>query len=161
MSHLALAALLCALTPVAVAAQGAPISHSLDSGTVVRLRWGQGPAEVGKLLAPLEPGGVNVVYCRYPGPPCAGATVARAEARPVQGLTGVEVQPGQRTGRGALLGAVLGAGFLAVGRLTWYDADSPAPWTGQRVAGGLTVVAVAAGIGALIGRSQGRWETVP
>jgi hypothetical protein len=142
-------------------AQGAPVTHPLDSGTVVRLSWRERPSRIGRLLARLEPGSELVVYCRYPGPPCGTNAPSGVDSRPTADLVNVEVRRGSRAGRGALLGAGVGVAVLGLGRLAFADRDSPAPWTGQRVAGALTFVALSAGVGALIGRGSARWMVAP
>jgi hypothetical protein len=156
---LALAVLGLATSPLV--AQEVPISQSLDSGTVVRLGWSAGPKRIGQLLAPLTLQSASVVYCRYPGPPCGQGRASNAEVGPVGELVSVEVRRGDRSGRGALLGAGLGLAVLSLGRWAFADADSPAPWTGERVAGAATVVGLAAGIGALVGRGSARWVAAP
>jgi hypothetical protein len=142
-------------------AQGAPMTRALDSGTVVRLRWREEPPKIGRLVARLEPSSELVIYCRYPGPPCRATSPSELNSRPTEDLVSVEVQRGSRAGRGALLGAGVGAAVLGLGRLVFADRDSPAPWTGQRVAGALTFVALSAGVGALIGRGSARWTAAP
>jgi hypothetical protein len=70
------------------------------------------------------------------------------------------VQHGSRATRGALLGAGLGIAVIGLGRLAFADSDSPAPWTEVRVAGAVTFIALASGVGALIGRGSARWVVV-
>ena len=142
-------------------AQGAPLTYPLDSGTVVRLGWREGPTRTGRLVAPLEPSSDSVIYCRYPGPPCRTSSHSGVESRLAEELVSVEIQRGSRAGRGALLGAGIGVAVLGLGRLAFADRDSPAPWTGTRVAGAFTLVALSAGVGGLIGRGSARWAAAP
>jgi hypothetical protein len=149
--------LILACTVSSLAAQQAPLSQALDSGTVVRLIWHEGPERTGRLVARLTPESEVVVYCRYPGPPCAQGFAFRPETRHARELRSVEVRRGDRAGRGAIVGMGVGIAILGLGRWALADSDSPAPWTGQRVAGAVTFVALGAGLGALIGRRSARW----
>jgi hypothetical protein len=142
-------------------AQGAPVTQALDSGAVVRLIWRERPARLGRLLAALEPTSDAVTYCRYPGPACTSRSPAGVESQPTGDLVRVEVPRGSRAGRGALIGVGVGVAVLGLGRVAFADRDSPAPWTGERVATGITFVALSAGVGALIGRSSTRWTPAP
>ena len=142
-------------------AQRAPITIPVDSGAVVRLTWRERPARIGKLLAKLESASDSVAYCRYPGPPCSSGSPSGVEARPTAELVSVELQRGTRAARGALIGAGVGAAVIGLGRMAFRDHNSPAPWTGARVAGAITVVALSAGVGALIGRGSTRWTLAP
>jgi hypothetical protein len=155
------ALLIFGLTASSLAAQQVAVSQPLDSGTVVRLGWREGPKQVGRVLATLTPESDTVVYCRYPAPPCAPGWASTPEVRPVRDMLSVEVQRGSRAGRGAILGAAAGFTIIGLGRWAFADADSPAPFTGQRVSGAAAFVALAAGIGALIGRGAARWVTLP
>jgi hypothetical protein len=138
-------------------AQGAPLTQLVDSGAVVRLTWRERPTRVGRLLAPLGPTSDSVRYCRYPGPPCSSRSSSGVEFGPTDELMKLEIPRGSHATQGALIGAGIGAAVLGIGRLALADQDSPAPWTGQRVAGAITVVALSAGVGALIGRRSVRW----
>ena len=149
------------LTMTPALAQGVPVTHPVDSAAVVRLTWREGPARIGKLLAPLLPASYSVVYCRYPGPPCRSGLPSGVETRPTDGLVSVEIQGGSRAGRGALIGAGVAAAVLGLGRLAFANEDSPAPSTGTHVAGAITFVALSAGVGALIGRGLTRWNLAP
>jgi hypothetical protein len=149
------------LTVTPALAQGVPISHPLDSGSVVRLIWREQPTRIGRLLAPLEPTSDSVVYCRYPGPPCRSGSLSGVETWLADELMRVEVPRGSRATQGALIGAGLGAAVLGLGRMAFADQDSPAPWTSQRVATAITFVALSAGVGALIGRRLTRWTLAP
>jgi hypothetical protein len=160
MSRIAAALVALSLGFGRLAAQRVPLSQPLDSGTVVRLTW-DSTKQVGRLLAPLEPRSTAVVYCRFPGPACRQLAASPAEARSVQHLVRVEVPEGSQAGRGALIGAGVSAVALGLGRLAFADRDSPAPWTGQRVAAAVTFVGLAAGVGALIGRGSARWVAAP
>jgi hypothetical protein len=145
----------------AASAQGVPVTQPLDSGSVVRLMWHREPPRVGKLLAPLQSASDSVAYCRYPGPACSSTSTSGMEIRPTADLTRVEISHGSRAGRGALIGAGVGVAVLGLGRLAFADQDSPAPWTGERVAGAITFVGISTGVGALIGRGSTRWMLAP
>jgi hypothetical protein len=155
------AVLILGVTSRTALAQGSPVTQPLDSGTVVRLMWQKEPARVGRLLAPLQPASDSVVYCRYPGPPCSSSPSSGREVRLTAELTRVEISHGSRAGRGALIGAGIGVAVLGLGRIAFADQDSPAPATGQRVAGAITFVALSAGVGALIGRGSRQWTLAP
>jgi hypothetical protein len=155
------AVLILGLACRAGSAQSTPVTQSLDSGWVVRLMWQKEPARVGKLLAPLQPASDSVAYCRYPGPACSSSSTSGMEIRSTANLTRVEISHGSRAGRGALIGAGIGVAVLGLGRIAFADQDSPAPWTGERVAGAITFVALSAGVGALIGRGSTRWMLAP
>jgi hypothetical protein len=146
---------------ISVAEAQIPITQRLDSGTVTRLTWNDGTRKIGRLLTPLHAGSDRIEYCPYPGPACIGDDAGQPAARAASELRRVEVQQGDRAGRGALIGAVTGLAIVVLGRSAFADADSPSPTTGSTIAGGLTVVALAAGIGALIGRGSTRWVTSP
>ena len=160
MNHITRALVLLTIAAGPLAAQGTPVHQPLDSGTVVRLDWG-GTKQVGRLLAPLERTSPAIVFCRYASSGCLQAGAAAAQTRLTQDLVQVEVRRGVRTARGALWGAGVGLAVLGIGRVAFADRDSPAPWTGERVAAAATFVALAAGIGALIGRGSDRWEAAP
>jgi hypothetical protein len=106
---------------------------------------------------PLQTESDTVRYCRYPGPACVDDQPNNAEVRPVSQLRWVELQRGSRAAQGALIGAGIGVAVVVLGRWAFSDDDSPAPWTGERVAGAITFVALGAGIGALIGQKSARW----
>lgn len=145
----------------AASAQNAPVTQPLDSGSVVRLIWQQGSPRVGKLLAPLQPSSDSVAYCRYPGPPCGSSSTSGRENRTIADLRRVEVSHGSRAGRGALIGGGVAVAVLGLGRIAFANQDSPAPLTGERLAGAITFVALGAGVGALIGRRSTRWRPAP
>ena len=142
---------------ISVAEAQIPITQRLDSGTVTRLTWNDSTRRIGRLLIPLHPQSDRVAYCPYPGPACIGDDADRSTVRKASELRKVEVQQGDRAGRGAIIGAGAGLAIVVLGRLAFADADSPSPTTGNTIAGGLTVVALATGIGALIGRGSTRW----
>lgn len=158
--HLA-AVLILVFTVRTLEAQDVPISHSLDSGTVIRLTWGKDHPVVGRLMAPLGPDSRAVVFCRYPGPPCGMGSGVRPQVRPAQDLVRVEVQRGSRAARGALWGAGIAIAVLGLGQLAVPRSDTEARWTAVRVAGAVTFVALSSGMGALIGRRSARWVTLP
>jgi len=116
MSWPLLAILILGCTARSLAAQQAPLSQALDSGTVVRLIWGEGPKRTGRLVARLTPESEVVVYCRYPGPPCAQGFTVRPESRRARELRSVEVRRGDRAGRGAIIALGVGIAILGLGR---------------------------------------------
>jgi hypothetical protein len=153
--------LLLGLGVTPAVAQRVPITHPLDSGAVVRLTWRERPAQTGRLLAQLESTSDSVIYCRYPGPPCRSGSGSGVESQTTGELVRVEVPSGSRAARGALIGAGVGLAVLGLGRAAFTNPDSPAPWTGVRVAGAITFVGLSAGVGALIGRTSTRWTPAP
>ena len=132
----------------------------LDSGEVVRLHWKDG-TEKARLLAPLGRDSLLVRYCRYPSPVCGASTINPAKARPVGDLSRLEIRQGSRVGRGALVGAGVGAvgGLLII--LGHGLSDQPA------LSGSTQFFAVAfsavvwGGFGALVGSFSDNWQTVP
>jgi hypothetical protein len=140
--------------------QGSHDWTALDSGMVVRLHWNDGTQKA-RLLAPLRPGSSEVRYCRYPSPVCGPSTINPPQARPVADLTRLEVRRGSRTGRGALVGAGVGAvgGLLII--LGHGLSDRPALSGGEQFLAVALTAAVWSGLGALVGASLDNWQAVP
>ena len=154
------ALLLAVVGATSLLAQAPGPAAALDSGTVVRLYWPAGN-EKARLLAPFGRDSALVRYCRYPSPLCGDSALNPTRARPARDLVRIEVRQGSRTGRGALIGAGVGAlGGLAV-LLGRGLSDEPAWSTGRQV----LTLAGAAGIwslfGALIGSASDDWAPVP
>ena len=155
-----LIALLAAANPGQSAGAQARLDPiKLDSGTVVRFHWNDG-SEKARLLAPL---GVDslVRYCGYPASSCGSSSQNPARARPLSQLNRLDLRRGAHTGRGALIGAGVGAvgGLLIL--LGYSLSDRLAPSAGEQV---LTVgftTAVWTGLGALVGASLDNWERIP
>jgi hypothetical protein len=148
-----------AVLPLHAQERGHPIS--LDSGTVVRLRWLDG-REKAVLLAPLDTDSAMVRYCRYPSPVCGKATINPPRARSIDQLAGVDVRRGSHTVRGALIGAAGGTvGLLVLMRLAAGGIGDGPQLSGGEQAGALALMAgVWGGIGALIGASSDKWQPV-
>jgi hypothetical protein len=147
-------------TPLLAQELQRPVRIELDSGTVVRLHWFDGP-EQARLVAPFAWDSAVMRYCRYPSPVCGDSTLNQPRVRSVQNLACLNVRRGSRTGRGALIGAgigVLGGLVVLVGQGV---SDAPALSTGRQV---LTVAALAgiwSALGALTGAAADNWETTP
>lgn len=154
-----LTALLAAAHPARHGAAQARLDPvRLDSGTVVRLHWNDG-TEKARLLAPLGEDSL-VRYCGYPASSCGSTSLNPVRARPLSQLSSLELRRSAHTGRGALIGAGVGAvgGLLIL--LGYSLSDRLAPSTGEQV---LTVgftTAVWSGLGALVGASLDNWEPV-
>jgi hypothetical protein len=132
---------------------------TLDSGTVVRLHWNDGKQKA-RLLAPLGPDSTLVRYCRYPSPVCGVSTSNPPQTRSINDLTRVDARRGSRTGRGALIGAGVGASGSLLMLLGHSLSDRPAPSTEQVVLTSTLIIATWSGLGALVGGSSDNWETV-
>ena len=159
------AALIAMLAATRLPAQDTPrqAGHDwtgLDSGMVVRLHWKDGTQKA-RLLAPFRPGSSEVRYCRYPSPVCGASTINPPQARSVADLTRLEVRRGSRTGRGALVGAGVGAvgGLLII--LGHGLSDRPALSGSEQFLAVALTTAVWSGLGALVGASLDNWQAVP
>jgi hypothetical protein len=132
----------------------------LDSGTVVRLHWKDG-TEKARLLAPFGSDSSLVRYCRYPSPVCGTSTINPPKARPVGDLSLVEIRRGSRVGRGALVGAGVGAvgGLLII--LGQGLSDQPAMSGSDQFLTVALTAAVWGGLGALVGSFLDNWQAVP
>lgn len=132
----------------------------LDSGTVVRLHWNDA-TEKATLLAPLGRDSSLVRYCRYPSPVCGASTINPAKARPVGDLSRLEIRRGNRVGRGALIGAGVGA-VCGVLILLGHALSEGAPMSGsEQVLAVAFSAAVGGGFGALVGSFSDNWQAVP
>jgi hypothetical protein len=157
----ALIALLSA-TPLTAQETSPKVAHDrigLDSGTVVRFHWING-TEKAMLLAPFGPESSLVRYCRYPAPACGTSDLNPSRARSLSDLSRLEVRQGSQVGRGALIGAGVGAlgGLLLI--LGYSLSDRVAPSTSEQVLTVGLTTAVWSGLGALIGASLDSWEPV-
>lgn len=152
--------LLAAAHPArAVAAQARLDPVRLDSGTVVRLHWNDG-TEKARLLAPLGKDSL-VRFCGYPASSCGSTSLNPVRVRPLSELSSLELRRGAQTGRGALIGAGVGAAGGLLLLLSYSLSDRLAPSVSEQV---LTVgftTAVWSGLGALVGASLDNWEAVP
>jgi hypothetical protein len=131
----------------------------LDSGTVVRFHWQNGP-EKARLLAPLVPGSSKAHYCGYPAPSC-GSDLNPARARSLSDLNRLDIRQGSRAGRGALVGGAAGLAGSLLLVLGESLSDRPVSDDVPRVVFVGTITAVWTGLGALIGASLDNWKAVP
>jgi hypothetical protein len=168
---LSLAFLLAAAPPLA--AQQSLVSRTLDSATTVRLHLVSGPVVHGVLLAPLGPDAIAIAFAPPTHRDCG---VPRAICRlelPVRDVQAVEIQRGWHAGRGALIGALIGAatGFVFGSGVTQY-APCPLAVPGGSCSSGPSDAAViatttllggalGAGIGALFGLGSPAWGRAP
>jgi hypothetical protein len=105
-------ALLCTLTPIGLSAQDSLVHATVDSGTVVRMHRESGPPVLGRLVQPLTPSSVLLLYCPYPAGACKGASDTLAIQRTsTASLTGLEVQHGDYFAEGLIFGGLIGALF--------------------------------------------------
>ncbi len=143
-----------------LSAQQPAARATVDSGLVVRA-WVGDVETRGRLLAPMHGGRDSVLYCRYPGPPCA-APIQAAQLgwfHP-DDLDHLDVQIGNRAGKGAWLGGIIGVALAIVGggyaqSFCEYQCPSDTEFLIRALVGGGLV---GGGIGALIGSGFPRFE---
>ncbi len=131
----------------------------LDSGTVVRFHWRNGP-EKARLLAPLGRASPEARYCRYPAPSC-GSDMNPARVRSLSDLDRLDIRHGSRAGRGALVGGAAGLAGSLLLILGESLSDRPRADDIPRVVFVATLTGVWTGLGALIGLSLDNWKPVP
>ena len=126
MRYLALGLVLLASLGSLAEAQGPPLTQTLDSGTLERVRLDSGSTLRGRLVTTLEPGAQQLQLCLYPGRDCSGAADSRVRGIEMSAITRLEVSAGSRWRTGALIGGILGiaAGGLAYGLDSDTDAGS-------------------------------------
>lgn len=152
------AALLLGPLPAFVEAQGL---SGVDSGAVVRMRFASDSIRVGKVLSAFHSDSAVLRYCPYPGLSCPPAQPHVVQTRVPSKLDALEVRVGSRAERGALIGAGVGAGVLALGAVLLQGVGGDGevqmrPVT--RVFAVVSVIAVSATVGALIGSAKDRWR---
>jgi hypothetical protein len=153
-------------------AQQPLVNQSLDSARVVRLHLARGGSVHAVLLSPFAPESGAVTYRPRSGDCGVPSTVCRIRT-PVSELRAIDVSHGYHTGRGALIGGVIGAmlGFVlrdASSEVQYYAAPCPPPGCGPRSQRTPSVLlttaagaALGAGVGALLGLSSPSWEPAP
>ncbi|MGH7673694.1 MAG: hypothetical protein ACREMV_00355 [Gemmatimonadales bacterium] len=145
----------CLLAP-AVAAQQRPVTRTIDSGVVVRLRFIQGAPETVRLLAPFAPDSAHFTYCPATIMTCRpGADFVRVTT-PARDVRRVDIHHPAQTGRGAVAGGIAGAG-LGVGLCIRGDGCS----ADEILVVGVLLGALGMGIGALFGAAAGGWGPAP
>lgn len=147
---------LLALLPASAPAQGVP--PSLDSIGVgcctIRIKGAEGSAE-GKFQGKSAPGRIMLTPCK--GNLCPQATGTQNVLAVPSGAR-IEMYRGRSAGKGAIVGAVLGAAAVSVSWLTNSDIDASA---GEKIAIGIPVGALGgAVVGALVGTLFPRWVPV-
>lgn len=132
----------------------------VDSGTVVRLHLSGGAMQRGRLLTPVAPATAEIVYCRYPGPPCRALTAPRVDSVPRSRLTQLDEAAGSHWQRGAIVGGAIGA---ALGIATIAFADGLCESEGcvnASLGGAAVVLALGTGLGLVFGSTSLTWRTV-
>lgn len=107
-----------------VAAQTALLFLPIDSGRVVRFQLHGGDVQRGRLLAPLCPTSIRMVFCWYPGHPCTAGDSAGIGSVLTADLSRLDVVAGTRWRTGALIGALFGIPAGAVGHAFASDPDA-------------------------------------
>lgn len=144
------------------------VSRTLDSAAAVRVLLVGGGAVQGVLLAPLGPDATAIAFAPPPHRACG---VPRALCRfelPAAEVRAVQVQRGAHTGRGALIGAGIGAlaGLMLGFAVADYDTCVTVPGGGCDGPSDVAIVslttvlgtALGAGVGAVFGLGSPRWE---
>ena len=126
----------------------------LDSGSVVRVHLASGGPAVGRLLIPFTPASPSLRYCAYKSPGCRTSSDFIHEV-PRDSIVALDVRSGSHGGKGALIGAGIGAGLAL---FTASLADNGVP------GGAWSFAALGAADGALVGWLFGsmspRWRPV-
>jgi hypothetical protein len=132
----------------------------VDSGKVIRFQVG-GVVARGRMLTTLHSTSDSAMYCRLPGPPCAGQVEPWQVGwvRPAT-LEQLEVQVGTNTAKGARIGAVVGAllTFASYSIAAGFCESQCPSNTEVIVSSGLIGGLWGAGIGALYGSGSARME---
>lgn len=137
-------------------AQTPPVTQPLDSGTLVRVHLSSGARLRGRLLARFAPTSDRIVFCRYPGNPCADPAAPGIATIPATSVARIDVAAGNR----AALGAVGGALGIVAGALLGNATIGAANDTQVGTGGVLVGAALGAVIGALAGSTDIVWRRV-
>jgi len=155
-------ALLCATTPVQLAAQDSLVHATIDSGTLVRMHPTSGEPFRGRLVQPLAPSSIFIRYCRYPARACTNPadSVAISQA-PVASIKQLEVQQGSKWATGAMIGGIFGA-ILGGSIGAALDGLCEGSDCGSSVAVDAAVTGMLFGIiGGMIGNGHTNWAPAP
>ena len=153
-------AVLCALSPAGLAAQGQLVREAVDSGTLIRMHPATGASIRGRLIQPLGPSTTLVQFCRYPMPSCAVATDSSAVQRiPTAALVSVDVQQGNHWATGAVIGGSFGALLVGfAGAFANGMCEDPSGCGPPTVVYALIGAAGFGAFGALIASGSPRWK---
>ncbi len=149
--------------PAPLVAQTPTLPTTVDSGRVVRLHTPTGKL-VGRLTSPFRNTDPVVHFCRYPGPPCQGATDSTGiRSLDTAALLRLEVSAGTKWRSGAVIGGVAGVllGWLAGELEHGFCESNCGSRTSIMVRNTVTGALVSAGIGAIWGSGFPRWEDAP
>ncbi len=160
MTRLLMCAVMLVSMTASIEAQQPAARATVDSGLVVRA-WVGDVETRGRLLAPMHAASDSVLYCRYPGPPCSVPIHSSQLGwfHP-DDLDHLDVQIGNRAGKGAWVGGVIGVLLFQLGGAFaqgFCESQCPSDTdvlVGALVRGGL----VGGGVGALIGSGFPRFE---
>jgi hypothetical protein len=140
------------------AAQDRLVSQPLDSGALVRVHFDGDSHRRVRLLSPFAPASPHMAFCDYTRPLCP-SSASPAESVSVAALRRVEIPRGTHAGRGALIGAVVGAATFYLGAgFAEYGCECDRYDTRLFVITGVLGGAV---VGALIGSMVKIWAPAP
>jgi hypothetical protein len=89
-----------------------------------------------------------------------GNTVNLASPFEVNQVREIQVKVGSHTGKGAKIGAGVGAALALIGVIALSGDPYLSPTTGEAATGVVVWTGIGAGVGALIGAASPRWKTV-
>ena len=139
--------------------QAGPILVLAPAGARVRVWLAGGAVDEGRLMEPLAADGLVVAYCRQRAGACAHHDAVGVALRRLNDVVRLERRTGDRSGRGALIGAALGLGVVLLGEAV-ESRDSPFVHGPPRVVSVVGVVGLSAALGAVVGSGSGHWDRI-
>ncbi|HUL04494.1 MAG TPA: hypothetical protein VLV16_14835 [Gemmatimonadales bacterium] len=150
---------------VATAASGTVVAQQhattrIDSGKVVRIHLMTKASVDGRLVEAFMPASSQLIFCRYPGTPCASATDPHVRTIGVGEVARLEVAQGNHLFKGAVIGTLIGAavaGSLALVASGACEEDCAE----GRERFILSTVGLGLGLGILFGWQSSVWKPAP
>ena len=139
--------------------QHAPALVLAPAGTRVRVWLAGGIMDDGRLTEPLVADAPIVTYCLPRVGGCARHDAAGIARQRLSEVVRIERRTGDRSGRGALIGAALSLGVVLLGEAT-ESRDSPLVHGPPRVVSVVGVVGLGAALGAVVGSASGHWDRI-
>jgi hypothetical protein len=145
--------------PVLASAQelGSDVVGQINASSKARVRLIQGPRAT--LYSP-KADSTSLDFKRGEFVNHAGSVVQLSQPLGVAQVEEIQVAQGTHAGKGAKIGAGVGAGFILLMLVVNKAIDGYPPTTGQAVGGVVAWSLIGSGIGALIGSASTRWKPV-
>ena len=153
--------LLLAGAPVLASAQelGSEIVGQINASSKARVRLIEGPRAT--LYSP-KADSTSLGFKRGEFVNHAGSVVQLSQPLQVAQVAEIQVAKGSNAGKGAMIGAGIGAALalIAIAASSSEDNSYYSPSTGEYASGVVVLTLVGSGIGALIGSASTRWKPV-